>query len=353
MTASSGCRPETSGTSGINETGKVPTCNGRRAGDRRGYLGFVGASVPMQQVYNAIEAIAASRASVFITGESGTGKEVAAEALHKASDRSACPFIAINCGAIPENLLESEIFGHVRGAFTGATDNRTGAAKAADGGTLFLDEICELDLKLQVKLLRFLQTGTIQRVGAPTPEAVNVRVVCATNRDPLAELAAGRFREDLFYRLAVVPIAMPPLRERGGDALLIAETLLKCFAAEEGRYPLSFTPAARDWIMRHDWPGNVRELHNAVCRAVILARGVTIDAQDLVHPLLRQRAVAIVAGGEVPATCDARTLDAIERDAIERAVARASGSLPVAARELGVSASTLYRKRERWLTATG
>ncbi len=324
----------------------VPT--GRRASDRTVFHGFIGGSVPMQRVYRAIDCVARSAATVFITGESGTGKEVAAEALHRASDRAAKPFVAINCGAIPENLLESEIFGHVRGAFTGATDHRIGAAKVADGGTLFLDEICELELKLQVKLLRFLQTGTIQRVGTSTSEKVDVRVVCATNRDPHVEVAEGRFREDLFYRLAVVPLDLPPLRERGRDVDLIAETFLARFTALEHKTVAGFGEAALAWMRQHNWPGNVRELQNAVRRAVILA-----DTEGLIEPHHLQPPFPglRIGRGSPPETTDGSgplTLDMIERQAIERAVARADGSFTAAARELGVSASTLYRKHERW-----
>ena len=201
-----------------------------------GFHGFIGRSPAMRAVYRTIESVADSRATVFVTGESGTGKEVTAEAIHAASNRKSGPFVAINCGAIPENLLESELFGHVKGAFTGAVENRIGAAKAADGGTLFLDEICEMDLKLQVKLLRFLQTGMIQRVGSSAVEPVNVRIVCATNRDPEHEVVEGRFREDLYYRLNVIPIALPPLRERGEDIALIAKNLAQRIAKEEGRF---------------------------------------------------------------------------------------------------------------------
>ena len=193
--------------------------------ERSDFCGIIGRSLVMQGVFKSIEAAAPSKASVFVTGETGTGKELIARAVHDLSPRRKAKFVAINCGAIPENLLESELFGHVKGAFTGAVENRIGAAKAADGGTLFLDEICEMDLKLQVKLLRFLQTGMIQRVGSSTAEPVNVRIVCATNRDPEREVAEGRFREDLYYRLNVIPIALPSLRDRGEDIALIANTL--------------------------------------------------------------------------------------------------------------------------------
>ena len=203
--------------------------------DRDQFFGFIGASTPMQSAYRTIESVSASKASVFITGESGTGKELAAEAVHRASPRAGRNFVALNCGAIPRDLLESEVFGHIRGAFTGASADREGAAKLADGGTLFLDEIGEMPLEMQVKLLRFVQTGTFSPVGSSRLERVDVRFVCATNRDPMLEVQAGRFREDLYYRLYVVPVELPPLRARGEDVLMIARHFLTQFAREGGR----------------------------------------------------------------------------------------------------------------------
>ncbi|KPF71533.1 AAA family ATPase [alpha proteobacterium AAP81b] len=314
------------------------------------FHGFIGRSPLMQAVYRAIENVAASKATVFITGESGTGKEVAAEAIHRAGGRRDKAFVAVNCGAIPENLLESELFGHVRGAFTGAVENRLGAAAEADGGTLFLDEICEMELKLQVKLLRFLQTGSIQRVGTSEARKVDVRVLCATNRDPAAEVAAGRFREDLFYRLAVIPLDLPPLRARGDDIALLAQAFADRFAAEEGRTLAPLDDDVIAALLTRAWPGNVRELQNALRRAVVMARGPRLTVADIGGGAA-PRPPANVA---VPTTTgeglsfEGLTLDAIERLAIEQAVARAGGSLPEAARALGVSPSTLYRKRERW-----
>ncbi len=227
---------------------------------RQGFAGFIGAAPTMQAVYRILENAAASRATVFVTGESGTGKELAAEAVHGISPRKGGPFIAINCAAIPKDLIESEIFGHVRGAFTGAVADRIGAARAADGGTLFLDEICEMDLALQGKLLRFIQTGTFQPVGSGKMMQTDVRFVCATNRDPLEEVRAGRFREDLYYRLHVIPVQLPPLRDRGDDVLALAEAFLGKSAAEEGKRFQRFDAEARATLMRHAWPGNVREL---------------------------------------------------------------------------------------------
>jgi len=335
---------------------------------RQGFQGFVGASRPMQVVYQAIENVAQSKATVFIRGESGTGKEVCAEAIHRAGPRQAMPFVAINCGAIPRDLMESEIFGHVKGAFTGAISGRDGAATLAHGGTLFLDEICEMDIAIQTKLLRFLQTGTIQRVGSQITENVDVRVVCATNRDPEAEVAAGRFREDLYYRLNVIPIQMPALRERGEDVLLIARSLLGKLAAEEGKAFRDFDPEAARALLEYSWPGNVRELQNVIRRVVVMNQGERVE-KDMLPPVLRGVEPASIASAAdtllrtaaaapqpsaaasdepnswVP---EGLSLAAIERIAIEAAIERCHGSIPEAARVLGVSPSTLYRKRASW-----
>jgi two-component system repressor protein LuxO len=271
--------------------------------ERDRFFGFIGASAPMQAAYRTIESVAASRASVFITGESGTGKELAAEAIHKASPRAGAEYVALNCGAIPRDLLESEVFGHVKGAFTGATSDRAGAAKLADGGTLFLDEIGEMPLDMQVKLLRFVQTGTYAPVGSSRMERVDVRFVCATNRDPMAEVLAGRFREDLYYRLYVVPVELPPLRDRGDDVLRIARHFLTSFAREEGRRFRGFSPDAEAALLAYGWPGNVRQLQNAVRNVVVLHDGELVDAGMLPAPVVRPGAVAAPPGtaGTVPA----------------------------------------------------
>ncbi|HEY0918938.1 sigma-54-dependent transcriptional regulator, partial [Devosia sp.] len=211
---------------------------------RARYHGFIGSSLAMQATYRIIDSAASSKATVFITGESGTGKEVCAEAIHRQSPRRDKPFVAINCGAIPKDLMESEIFGHVKGSFTGAVSDRQGAAARADGGTLFLDEICELAPDLQTKLLRFIQTGTFMPVGTSKVEKVDLRIVCATNRDPLREVEEGRFREDLYYRLHVIPIHLPALRERDDDVIEIAGHVLSEFAREEGKGFQRFSPEA-------------------------------------------------------------------------------------------------------------
>lgn len=332
--------------------------------DSANFHGFVGKSPQMQAVFRTIESVADSRATVFVTGESGTGKEVTAEAIHAQSKRQRGPFVAINCGAIPENLLESELFGHVKGAFTGAVENRIGSAKAADGGTLFLDEICEMDLKLQVKLLRFLQTGMIQRVGSSVAEPVNVRIVCATNRDPEREVAEGRFREDLYYRLNVIPIWLPALRERGGDIELIAEHLLQRIAAEEGRKMSGFSKASLSYLKEHQWPGNIRELQNALRRAVITGTGNQVDLAGTPRGAPRMERAPFAApqnhddvstdqGVERAHQSGAidfsgMTLNQAERMVIEQAISRTSGNIVQAAKALGVSPSTIYRKLDRW-----
>ncbi len=219
--------------------------------DRHHFQGFIGSSLKMQAVYRAIESAASSKATVFLTGESGTGKEVAAKAIHDLSGRPGA-FIPLNCGAIPKDLMESEIFGHVKGAFTGALAEREGAARQAHGGTFFLDEICEMDLQLQTKLLRFLQTGQFTKVGGGTMEEVDVRIVCATNRDPRIEVQEGRFREDLFYRLHVIPIELPPLRQRGNDILEIAETFFQQFSEQEGKPFEALGDSAQTALKGHD-----------------------------------------------------------------------------------------------------
>ena len=336
--------------------------------ERTGFERFVGSSRPMRAVYSAIENIAQSRATVFITGESGTGKELCAEAIHNRSPRAGRPFIAINCAAIPKDLIETELFGHVKGAFTGAIANRDGAATRADGGTLFLDEICEMDVALQTKLLRFLQTGSLQRVGSQKLEVVDVRIVCATNRNPLREVREGRFREDLYYRLNVIPIHLPPLRERENDSLLIAEQLLKKTSDEEGKMFSGFSPEAIKAILAYSWPGNVRELENVIRRVAVFNEGPEVKAEMLPEPIYAGN-VAATLRSESPSTSmttDANSdgttsaqdadswvprgmsLAELEREIVEVAIGRCNGNVTEAAQLLGVNPSTLYRKRAAW-----
>jgi DNA-binding NtrC family response regulator len=298
---------------------------------------------------------------VFITGESGTGKEVCAEAIHRRSDRSGGPFVALNCGAIPKDLIESEIFGHIKGAFTGATSDRDGAASRAQGGTLFLDEICEMDLALQTKLLRFLQTGIVQKVGSDRASKVDIRIVCATNRDPLIEVQAGRFREDLYYRLHVVPLHLPPLRERGEDVLRIARHFLASFGAEEGRRFAGLSPEVEAVFLDYRWPGNVRQLQNVIRNVVVLHDGATVTRDMLPAPLSEmvpshtvRPHQALATGRDAPAgdpRAGIRPLDKIEREAIEAAIAACGGNMTEAAQHLGISVKTIYRKRQDWAAA--
>jgi two-component system repressor protein LuxO len=325
------------------------------------FEGFVGVDPAMQALYRMIDQAARSRATIFITGESGTGKEVCAEAIHRRSDRAAGTFVALNCGAIPKDLIESEIFGHVRGAFTGATSDREGAAARADGGTLFLDEICEMDLALQTKLLRFLQTGIVQKVGSDRATKVDIRIVCATNRDPLIEVQAGRFREDLFYRLHVVPLHLPPLRERGEDVLRIARHFLSVFGTEEGRHFTGLSPEVEAVLLDYRWPGNVRQLQNVIRNVVVLHDGAMVTREMLPAPLSEMvpshtvrphQAFAIGRDGAAgDPRAGIRPLDKIEREAIETAIAACGGNMTEAAQRLGISVKTIYRKRQDWAVA--
>ena len=254
---------------------QINTQNNEAVGD------FIGESPAMKEVYNRIRRIKNSKASVFITGESGTGKEVTAMTMHNMNTERKVKFIAINCAAIPKELMESEIFGHVKGAFTGAAADRQGAVSLADGGTLFLDELCEMDLELQSKFLRFLQSSKFNKVGSSKTEEVDVRIVCATNRDPMEEVKAGRFREDLFYRLFVIPIHLPPLRERGRDVILIARKFLKHFSQEENKNFEEFTEEVENLLLRYTWPGNVRQLQNVIHSTVVLNNGKFLTKEML------------------------------------------------------------------------
>jgi two-component system repressor protein LuxO len=307
------------------------------------FAGFVGRSPAMMAVYAKIRRMAPSRAPVFLTGESGTGKELAAEAIHAGAGTDGRPFVAINCSAIPRELMESEIFGHVRGAFTGATEHRAGAAELADGGTLFLDEIAEMDLGLQAKLLRFVQSGTLRRVGGTEQKRVSVRIVSATNRDLRQEVQAGRFRADLYYRLHVLPIHLPPLRDRRDDVPLLAAHFLARAAAEEGAAPVTLDSGTLSVLMARDWPGNVRELANAVRRMVVLG-GDLVDLAEASMPATE----ALPAPG-LPANPAVAPYRCQERQIIEAAIEAFGGSIARAAAALELSPSTLYRKRQAWL----
>jgi two-component system response regulator HydG len=310
------------------------------------FEGIIGTDPSVKQLVELIERVAPSTAAVAVLGESGSGKELVAAALHARSPRSAHAFIPVNCAAISKELIESELFGHEKGAFTGAVGARKGAFEEADGGTLFLDEVGELPLDLQAKLLRALESGEIKRVGASRPLNVDVRVVAATNRDLLQAAREGKFREDLYYRLCVVPLHLPPLRGRRGDIPALADNFVQRHAPRG--QAVRFTAAALERLKAHPWPGNVRELRNVVHRALLLRRGPVIDVEDLhfdaaVHPEL---------GVTLPAAGGGLTLEQmlakVEREIIENALKRFRDNRERVARELGMSRSTLFKKLKDW-----
>ncbi len=300
----------------------------------------IGSSEAFRAVIELAHRVAESDATVLILGESGTGKEVVAQEIHRASGRARKPLVAVNCSAIPEGLLESELFGHEKGAFTGAVRQKKGRFETADGGTVFLDEIGDMSPRLQAKLLRFLQDHVVQRVGGTADIEVDVRVVAATNRDLERDIAEGRFREDLYFRLNVVTIAIPPLRERVEDVPELVEHFLKTLAPPGGK-PKKMSPKAMRLAMAYDWPGNVRELENAVQRAVVLSRGETIFPEHL-----PAKVQALDAGDEVESgpSREAKTMREVERQAIVRALREHNGNRTHAAESLGISRRTLQNK---------
>ncbi len=343
---------------------------------------IIAVSPAMQQVVRLGRRAAQSNIPVLIEGESGVGKEVVARAIHGESQRAGRAFVAVNCGAIPENLVESTLFGHEKGAFTGATARHIGKFQEASGGTLFLDEVGELPLEMQVKLLRALQEGEIDPVGARRPVQVDVRIISATNRDMIQMVKDGQFREDLFYRLNVFPIMVPPLRKRQADIAPLVEHFIHRFSAEEGRKVRGVTPRAMQMLMRYSWPGNVRQLENAVFRAIVLADSDMLDVHDFpqiatqvegFEELAEAPASALAPAAEgkegavaaqhagtgsaemigdgmalgIPAVTDGghvRTLQEIEADMIRLALKRYRGQMSEVARKLGIGRSTLYRK---------
>jgi two-component system repressor protein LuxO len=332
------------------------------------YFDLIGSSGVMQSVYQIINSAANSKATVFITGESGTGKELCAKAVHQASPRSAKPFVALNCAAIPKDLIESEIFGHLKGAFTGAIANREGAAGQADGGTLFLDELCEMDINLQSKLLRFIQTGCYQQVGSEKEVKVDVRFVCATNKDPLSEVQAGRFREDLYYRLHVIPVNLPPLRERGTDIIEIAEALFSKISKEESHPYKGMSEGVKYAFMNYNWPGNVRQLENTVRNTLVLNDAdwiefemvpalpnssppsqLTQSTDDNANPPVQDiRRQDNITSTNLSSMQEIEPLWIIERRYIEQAIILCQNNIPKAAALLDVSPSTIYRKIKSW-----
>ena len=301
--------------------------------------GIVTRDPEMQRICRMIEKVAPTSASVLILGESGTGKELFARALHDLSPRRGQRFVAINCAAIPETLLESELFGYEKGAYTGAAKQTIGKIEMANGGTLFLDEIGDLPVTLQTKLLRFLQERVVERVGGRQEIPVDVRIVCATHQNLKEHIASGKFREDLFYRLAEIVVDIPPLRARNGDAALLANALMRRFANDQRRGAMTLAPDALDAIEVHSWPGNVRELENVIKRAVIMADGPTIKAVD----------IGISAGDNATAVLNLRQVrDEAERKAVLSVLGRCNGNLSKAAELLGISRPTLYDLMHRF-----
>ena len=303
-----------------------------------GFENILGTSPAMQEVFETIRQVAPTRATVLIQGESGTGKELVARALHQCGPRAPGPFIPVHCAALAPTLLESELFGHEKGAFTGAQERRRGRFELADGGTLFLDEIGEIDAALQVKILRVLEERKFERVGGTETVGVDVRLVAATNRDLKQLVEAGRFREDLFYRLYVVNVTLPPLRERDGDIVLLAQHYLKTLAAEHGKKTSGITPEAMDALTAYPWPGNVRELRNVIERMVVLGTGDKLTVRDL------PAALRAAAGKTGPAAQAGHVLRDAERHLIEAALQRHKGHRTRAAQDLGISRRTLHRK---------
>ncbi|CAM3039271.1 sigma-54-dependent transcriptional regulator [Vibrio rarus] len=355
--------------------------------DRPHFHGFIGASLPMQAVYKIIESAAPTTASVFINGESGTGKEVCAEAIHKQSKRANKPFVALNCGAIPRDLMESEIFGHVKGAFTGATTDRKGAAMQAHGGTLFLDELCEMELEMQKKLLRFLQTGAVTPLGSSKELKADVRIICATNKDPLQQIQEGHFREDLYYRVHVIPIELPPLRERDKDIVTLAKHFVKLYAKQDDKRFTGLSADVESILKSYPWPGNVRQLQNVMRNVVVLNDGIKVEASHLPPPLNQVNPVAKPAPSAVntvhnstqnpPTASPSVAVDTnaviapdpvitpeptqtkeyvikpmwqVERETIQNAIQHCDGNVLNAAVLLDLSPSTVYRKKQQWET---
>jgi len=325
------------------------------------YHGMLGSSQIMQRVYDTIESVASSSATVFITGESGTGKELCAQAIHDISMRGDKEMVVLNCGAIPRDLMESVIFGHVKGAFTGAISDREGAAQSADGGTLFLDEIGEMDISLQPKLLRLIQSGTFQKVGSTKTSKVNIRYICATNRDPLKMIEEGRLREDLYYRLNVIPIKLPSLRERGRDKLEIALNFLRKFSREETKKFTCYSPRVEDVILRHPWPGNVRQLQNVIRNVVVLNEGEMVELdmlpKDFLANITNGDYNGVVSESGLTMTIDKqgkndvhsiRPLWEIEKEVIGNAIDICDGNISRAAVYLDINPSTIYRKLKIW-----
>lgn len=327
--------------------------------------GIIGQSPALKKVFKVLAKVAPTESTVLVTGESGTGKELLVRALHANSKRANQPFVPINCGAIPRDLLESELFGHEKGAFTHAIRSRAGRFELADGGTIFLDEIGELDLSLQVKILRVLQEKEFERVGGSKTQQVDVRIVAATNRNLEAEVSKGNFREDLFYRLNVIPLHLPPLRERGADISLLADHFLKGFAATQGCAPLHLAPEARKMLLAYSWPGNIRELENFMERLSILCEGEIVVPEDLPEKIwtdigqeLPEESLPVAGlplGFAWPQIRDLKDkeldlkafLDQVEEKLLVEALEQADGVKNRAAEILGIKRTTLIEKLKK------
>ncbi|WP_456325968.1 sigma-54 interaction domain-containing protein [Desulfonauticus submarinus] len=318
--------------------------------------GILGNSPALQKVFKILEKVAPTDTTVLVTGESGTGKELLVRALHKNSQRKNKPFVPVNCGAIPKELLESELFGHEKGAFTHAIRSRAGRFEVANGGTIFLDEIGELDLSLQVKILRVIQEKEFERVGSNKTQKVDVRIVAATNRDLEEEVAKGNFREDLFYRLNVIPIHLPPLRKRGSDILLLANYFLKKFCTEKNREPLTLTSEVENLLLNYSWPGNVRELENFMERISILCEGTEVKIQDLPEKIIKTSKNSPYQAQKkeflFPSLADMHKLNLNLKDFLEEienklildALKKSNGVKNKAAELLGIKRTTLIEK---------
>jgi DNA-binding NtrC family response regulator len=311
-----------------------------------GLENIIGESQPMQEIFDLVRQVAPAQTTVLITGESGTGKELVARAIHQLSPRARQPMVIVHCAALPATLLESELFGHEKGAFTGAHERRIGRVEQAQGGTLFLDEIGEIDPAIQIKLLRFLGERTFERVGSSKTQIADVRLIAATNKNLAEMVRQGNFREDLFYRLNVVPIYMPPLRERKEDIPMLAHAFLKEFAIKNNKPVSEFEPAAMDALMTYNWPGNVRELRAAVEGAVVLGRKDRVTLRDL-PATIRNFVAGIPSGGTgmAPATMN---VEEAEKQLIARALHESKGNRTEAAHKLGMSRRTLHRKLHKY-----
>jgi len=331
------------------ETGRLRRTNlelRRQLDKRYGFEGIIGHSPSMQRIFDVLQQVSGSSATVLVLGESGTGKELVARAIHTNSPRKDKPFVAVNCAALSQGLIESELFGHVKGAFTGAVSTKEGVIVYADGGTLFLDEVGDMPLETQAKLLRVLETREVQPVGGNTTRKVDIRLVAATNQNLRVGVSEGKFREDLLFRLQVVTIDLPPLRQRAGDVPMLIDHFIGELAAEHERDVRGITPEARALLVRYDWPGNVRELRNAIENMVLLTRSDVIDTEDVPEHIKQ----ATGKGGRSEGAYDlaGRTLSEVERDLIEANLELAGGNRQKAAKLMGIGERTLYRKLKEY-----